>query len=97
VADKVFDANTENFLRNLYRTRQWQHPPRDLGPGMAMINLATAAEGPGDLMMSEAELADIRRGLPSIPDSPAASTGTATSPATGKSWAGYPSAWSSRH
>jgi pimeloyl-ACP methyl ester carboxylesterase len=56
VADKVFDANTENFLRNLYRTRQWQHPPRDLGPGMAMINLATAAEGPGDLMMSEAEL-----------------------------------------
>jgi pimeloyl-ACP methyl ester carboxylesterase len=47
---------SENFLRNLYRTRQWQHPPRDLGPGMAMINLATAAEGPGDLMMSEAEL-----------------------------------------
>jgi pimeloyl-ACP methyl ester carboxylesterase len=56
VADRVFDANTENFLRNLYRTRQWQHPPRDLGPGMAMINLATAAEIPGELMMSEAEL-----------------------------------------
>jgi pimeloyl-ACP methyl ester carboxylesterase len=57
VADRVFDANAETFLRNLYRTRQWLAPPRDLGPGMALINLATATDVPGELMMSEAELA----------------------------------------
>lgn len=57
VADAVFDAHTENLLRNLYRTRQWEQPPRDPGPGMALINLATATEAPGDPLMSEAELA----------------------------------------
>ncbi len=57
VADAVFDAHVENFLRNLYRTRAWQSPPAKLGPGMALVNMATAPEMPGDLMMSEAELA----------------------------------------
>jgi pimeloyl-ACP methyl ester carboxylesterase len=57
VADRVFEAHTENFLRNLYRTRQWLDAPRDPGPGMALLNLATAADVPGELMMSEAELA----------------------------------------
>jgi pimeloyl-ACP methyl ester carboxylesterase len=57
VADRVFDANTENFLRNLYRTGQWNHPPRDLGAGMPLINLATATDMPGELLMSEDELA----------------------------------------
>jgi pimeloyl-ACP methyl ester carboxylesterase len=57
VADRVFAEHTDNFLRNLYRTRQWQQPPRQLGPGMALINLATASDMPGELMMSEAELA----------------------------------------
>lgn len=59
VADRVFAEHTENFLRNLYRTRQWLDKPPDLGPGMPLINLATAepAMVPGELMMSEAELA----------------------------------------
>jgi pimeloyl-ACP methyl ester carboxylesterase len=56
VADRVLDANVENFLRNLYRTRQWLATPVALGPGMPLINLATAPEMPGVLMMSEAEL-----------------------------------------
>lgn len=57
VADEAFAANTENFLRNLYRTRQWQEAPPDLGPGMPFINMARALEMPGELMMSEDELA----------------------------------------
>ena len=56
---RPFEANTANFLRNLYRTGQWRDQPRDLGPGMALINMAEAdaAEIPGRLLMSEAELA----------------------------------------
>jgi pimeloyl-ACP methyl ester carboxylesterase len=59
VADRVFEQNTDRFLRNLYRTGQWQEKPANLGPGMALINLAlaTPSEMPGRLMMSEAELA----------------------------------------
>jgi pimeloyl-ACP methyl ester carboxylesterase len=64
VADRVFAEHTETFLRNLYRTRQWEAAPPDLGPGMPLINMATAPESmatapqmPGELMMSEAELA----------------------------------------
>ena len=40
VADEVFAANTRQFLNNMYRTNQWQHPPVSLGPGMNMINMA---------------------------------------------------------
>ena len=57
VADRAFAANTGNFLRNIYRTGQWRDKPSDLGPGMMLINMATAAEMSGELMMSEAELA----------------------------------------
>ncbi|MCZ0944609.1 MAG: alpha/beta hydrolase [Gammaproteobacteria bacterium] len=59
VADRAFEANTANFLRNIYRTGQWRDQPRDLGPGMMLINMAEAdaADMPGQLMMSEAELA----------------------------------------
>ena len=56
VADAIFAANTENFLRNLYRTRQWQSDPVDLGPGMRLLKLATAPAMPGELLMSEADL-----------------------------------------
>lgn len=56
VADGIFAANTENFLRNLYRTRQWLSDPVDLGPGMRLVNMATAPGMPGELMMSEADL-----------------------------------------
>lgn len=57
VADRAFEAHTGNFLRNLYRTRQWEHEPVELGPGMPLINMATAAELPGERLMSDAELA----------------------------------------
>ena len=60
VADEVFGNHTQQFLDNMYRTNQWQHPPVDLGPGMNMINMATAPElaggMPGDLLMSDQEM-----------------------------------------
>ncbi len=57
VADRVFEGNTEQFLRNMYRTGQWREQPPDLGPGMPLIAMATATDLPGELMMSEEELA----------------------------------------
>src|SRR5690606_35771479 len=39
VADAVLDENASRFLRNLYRK---DVPPREPGPGMAMIELARA-------------------------------------------------------
>jgi len=57
VADAVFAANTENMLRNMYRTNQWKEAPPDLGEGMPIINMATAKSLPGELLMSEPELA----------------------------------------
>jgi pimeloyl-ACP methyl ester carboxylesterase len=57
VADRAFEENTANLLRNLYRTNQWQAAPAEPAPGMALINLATADDPAGDLMMSEEDLA----------------------------------------
>ena len=57
VADAAFAANTTNFLRNLYRTDQWLEAPVDLGPGMAMINMAKRRDMPGRALMSDDELA----------------------------------------
>jgi pimeloyl-ACP methyl ester carboxylesterase len=57
VADAAFAANTANFLKNLYRTKQWQAPPAQPGPGMALLNLAGATDPPGELLMSEEDLA----------------------------------------
>ncbi|MDG4650389.1 alpha/beta hydrolase [Roseibacterium sp. SDUM158017] len=54
VADAVFDANTDRFLRNLFRKNLPPVPPE---PGMMMINLATAAAPAGDPVMSDADLA----------------------------------------
>ena len=56
VADRAFDAHAEQFLRNLYRTNGWQHPSPDLGPGMALINIAQRDSMPGDPIMTDAEL-----------------------------------------
>jgi len=56
VADAAFDANPERFLRNLYRTNQWNAPAPALPPGMPLIALAASELAPGELMMSEAEL-----------------------------------------
>jgi len=56
VADQIFADHCEQFLRNMYRTNQWQHPAVDLGEGMAIANMATREDMPGDVMMSEPEL-----------------------------------------
>jgi epoxide hydrolase A/B len=56
VADAVFAEHREQFLRNLYRTRQWLSPPLEMPPGMPMINLAKMPDVPGDLLMSDEEL-----------------------------------------
>jgi len=58
VADAVFDANTENFLRQLYVTRQWLEPAPPAEPGMALINAARRQAPPrGEPLMTDAELA----------------------------------------
>ena len=54
VADAVFDENTAQFLRNLYRKNE---PPRSPQPGMALINLARAETPLGEPVMSDSELA----------------------------------------
>ena len=56
VADAAFDANTERFLRNVYRTKQWLEPPPKLAPGMTFIAMSESEEPTGELMMSEQEL-----------------------------------------
>lgn len=53
VADGVFEDNTEQFLRNMFRKNV---PPTEPEPGMALINLARR-EGPlGQPVMSDEEL-----------------------------------------
>ncbi|MFE0582663.1 alpha/beta fold hydrolase [Streptomyces sp. NPDC058874] len=54
VADAVFEDNTIQFLRNLYRKNQ---PPPEPQPGMALINLAYARTALGEPIMSDGELA----------------------------------------
>ncbi|WBC18329.1 alpha/beta hydrolase [Solwaraspora sp. WMMA2080] len=54
VADAVFDENTYQFLRNLYRKNLPLMEPR---PGMAFIELARAAAPLGEPVMSDSELA----------------------------------------
>ncbi|MBT0993362.1 alpha/beta hydrolase [Cellulomonas sp. DKR-3] len=53
VADAVLEANTERFLRNLYRTHRDPAPP---GPGMVMIELALAEKPTGEAVLTESEL-----------------------------------------
>ena len=54
VADAILEANTANFLRNLFRKNVPLVPPE---PGMLMINLAKAEEPLGEPLMREDELA----------------------------------------
>ncbi|MEV7116708.1 alpha/beta fold hydrolase [Streptomyces anulatus] len=54
IADAVFDANTSQFIRNLYRKSVPPAPPE---PGMALINLALAEAPPGEPVMSDRDLA----------------------------------------
>lgn len=54
VADAVLDANTFQFLRNMFRKNL---PPVAHKPGMAMINLAKAETALGEAVMSDDELA----------------------------------------
>ena len=56
VADAVFDENTPQFLRNMFRTNE---PPPEPQPGMALINLAKTETPPGEPLMSKDELAVI--------------------------------------
>ncbi len=54
VADAVLEANTFQFLRNIYRKNE---PPKAPEPGMSMINLATMESPLGEPLMSDDELA----------------------------------------
>ena len=53
VADAVLDANTSQFLRNLYRKNEPAGAPE---PGMAMMNLARTQTPLGEPVMSDSEL-----------------------------------------
>ena len=54
VADAILEANTHQFLRNLYRKNL---PPAEPQPGMMMINIAQAPAPLGEPVMSDADLA----------------------------------------
>ena len=54
VADAVFDANADRFLRNLYRKNE---PPVAPQPGMPLIALATADAPRGEPLMDDRDLA----------------------------------------
>ena len=54
VADAVFEENTSQFLRNMYRKNE---PASEPEPGVAMINLAMAETPLGEPIMSDSELA----------------------------------------
>lgn len=58
VADAALAENSEQFIRNLYRTKRWLEEPMELEPGNPMISLAKAVFEPqtGEPMMSEEEL-----------------------------------------
>ncbi|MCB1646479.1 MAG: alpha/beta hydrolase [Pseudomonadales bacterium] len=56
VAAAAFQANTDRFLRNLYRTRQWLEAKTAEPDGQSIVALATASNTAGELMMSEEEL-----------------------------------------
>ena len=55
VADRAFADNCEQFLRNMYRTKQWNFTAPEL-TGMPMIAISEHQDMPGELLMSEAEL-----------------------------------------
>ena len=63
VAAKAFESNTRNFLNNLYRTDQWLEKPKDYGPGMPFINMASDTSPTGRPLLSEAELDVFVRGF----------------------------------
>lgn len=54
VADAILEANTENFLRNLYRKNEPMAAPE---PGNMMSNLAQSDSPAGDPLLSEEDLA----------------------------------------
>lgn len=56
VADAVFAKHREQFLRNMYRTKQWLAEPAELPPGPPMIAIAQADSMPGDVLMSDDDL-----------------------------------------
>ncbi|MDG2308567.1 MAG: hypothetical protein P8R42_28640 [Candidatus Binatia bacterium] len=56
VADRVLDDNCARFLRNMYRTNQWNAPPRGLPDGMPLLAVAQSDIASGDPLMSDTEL-----------------------------------------
>jgi pimeloyl-ACP methyl ester carboxylesterase len=56
VADAAFASNPRNLLKNLYRTEQWNDPPRPVQSGMPLINLVDATDPSGKPLMSDEEL-----------------------------------------
>ncbi|MCB1692837.1 MAG: alpha/beta hydrolase [Pseudomonadales bacterium] len=57
VAAAAFEANTERFLRNMYRTRQWESSSAPEPAGQSIVRYAEVAVERGELLMSEEELA----------------------------------------
>jgi len=60
VAVAAFDEDPENFLRNMYRTNHWLEKPGGSAGEAGITNIIERAQShspPGELMMSEEELA----------------------------------------
>ena len=60
VADAILEANTENFLRNLYRKNEPMAAP---APGNMMSNLAQSESPAGDALLSDEDMAVFFVGL----------------------------------
>jgi pimeloyl-ACP methyl ester carboxylesterase len=56
VAATAFERNTRQFLRNMYRTRDWLQPDPEPLPKPSIIAIAEQCVERGDPLMSEAEL-----------------------------------------
>jgi|TARA_B110000908_G_scaffold72415_1_gene87385 pimeloyl-ACP methyl ester carboxylesterase len=57
VAAKAFEKNPDQFLRNMFRTKQWLDSPVQQPDGQSIIKMADVSLESGELMMSEADLA----------------------------------------
>lgn len=56
VAASAFEANTQRFLTNMYRTKQWLETQTAQPAGASIVSMAEMEINRGELMMSEQEL-----------------------------------------
>ena len=56
VADRHFDTHRDQFLNNLYRTKQWLYEPAPAAQGMPFLSMASAEHATGEPLLKPEEL-----------------------------------------